>query len=52
MPVAAATRQVCAANASVRPGDIDFATLLLEQARASGLELKPENVPVSDGLAD
>lgn len=52
MPVAAATRQVCAANASVRPGDIDFATLLLEQARASGIELKPENVPVSDGLQD
>jgi 3-hydroxyisobutyrate dehydrogenase len=50
MPVAAATRQVCAANASVRPGDIDFATLILEQARASGLELKPENVVVSDGL--
>jgi 3-hydroxyisobutyrate dehydrogenase len=52
MPVAAATRQVCAANASVRPGDVDFATLLLEQARASGIELEPENVTVSDGLAD
>lgn len=52
MPVAAATRQVCAANANVRPGDIDFATLLLEQARASGMELQPENVPVPDGLQE
>ncbi len=52
MPVAAATRMVCASNANVRPGDIDFATLLLEQARASGIELKPENVPVTDGLSD
>jgi len=30
--------------------DRDFSTLLLQQARASGVELKPENVPVSDGL--
>ena len=29
----------------------DIAALLLQQARASGIELKPENVPVSDGLA-
>jgi hypothetical protein len=29
----------------------DFATLLLQQAQASGLALEPENVPVSDGLA-
>jgi len=29
----------------------DFATLLLQQARASGLVLEPENVPVSDGLS-
>ena len=28
----------------------DFATLLLQQASASGLELAPENVDVSDGL--
>jgi hypothetical protein len=25
--------------------------LLVQQARASGIELKPENVPVSDGLS-
>jgi 3-hydroxyisobutyrate dehydrogenase len=30
--------------------DCDFAVLLLEQAKASGLELKPENVKVADGL--
>ncbi|HJS76232.1 MAG TPA: NAD(P)-dependent oxidoreductase [Burkholderiales bacterium] len=29
----------------------DFSTLLLMQAKVSGLELKPENVPVSDGLS-
>jgi hypothetical protein len=29
----------------------DFATLLLQQARAAGIELEAENVPVSDGLA-
>jgi 3-hydroxyisobutyrate dehydrogenase len=52
MPVAAATRQVCQVNANVRPGDIDFATLILEQARASGLEIHPEHVQVSDGLKD
>ena len=28
----------------------DFAVLLVQQARASGIELKPENVAVSDGL--
>ncbi len=36
-----------------RPGlsDQDFATLIVLQAQASGIELKPENVPVSDGLS-
>ena len=29
----------------------DFSTLLLAQARASGVELKPENVQVGDGLS-
>jgi 3-hydroxyisobutyrate dehydrogenase len=31
--------------------DRDFSTLLLQQAKASGIELKPENVEVSDGLS-
>jgi hypothetical protein len=30
--------------------DEDFSKILLMQARASGAELKPENVQVSDGL--
>jgi 3-hydroxyisobutyrate dehydrogenase len=30
--------------------DQDFAALLEIEARASGLELEPEDVPVSDGL--
>jgi hypothetical protein len=29
----------------------DFATLLLMQARASGIDLEPENVEVGDGLS-
>jgi 3-hydroxyisobutyrate dehydrogenase-like beta-hydroxyacid dehydrogenase len=29
----------------------DFSTLILAQAKNSGLELKPENVPVGDGLS-
>jgi hypothetical protein len=30
--------------------DEDFATLILEQARRSGMTLEPEDVPVDDGL--
>jgi hypothetical protein len=29
----------------------DFSTLLLMQAKASAMELKPENVEISDGLS-
>jgi hypothetical protein len=29
----------------------DFATLLLQQAQASGIDLQPENVEVDDGLS-
>ena len=31
--------------------DKDFASLILLEAKAAGIELAPENVPVSDGLA-
>jgi hypothetical protein len=31
--------------------DKDFAALLVMQAKASGIDLKPENVPVGDGLS-
>jgi hypothetical protein len=29
----------------------DFATLVMMQAKASGIELEPENVQVGDGLS-
>jgi hypothetical protein len=29
----------------------DFATLLVQQAEASGIKLNPENVEVKDGLS-
>ena len=50
MPVAAAT--AAAVQASVSSGRVeeDFAILLELQAAASGIELKPENVAVDDGL--
>ena len=31
--------------------DVDFATLLVQQARNSGYDVKPDNVPVGDGLS-
>jgi 3-hydroxyisobutyrate dehydrogenase len=51
MPVAATTQQLV--QASVGSGRIeeDFAILLDLQAAASGIELKPENVTVDDGLS-
>ncbi|GAA2205464.1 NAD(P)-dependent oxidoreductase [Nonomuraea monospora] len=50
MPVTALTAQlVQAAIGTGRTGE-DFAILLDLQAAASGLELKPEDVPVDDGL--
>ena len=51
MPVAAITQQLV--QASVGSGRIeeDFAILLELQAAASGIELKPENVAVDDGLS-
>ncbi|GAB6987104.1 NAD(P)-dependent oxidoreductase [Nocardioides pyridinolyticus] len=50
MPVAAAA--AAAVQASVSSGRVeeDFAILLELQAHSSGIELKPENVPVDDGL--
>jgi 3-hydroxyisobutyrate dehydrogenase len=51
MPVAAATQQVVQQLVSSGRVDEDFALLLEQQATASGLELKPEDTPVDDGLA-
>ena len=50
MPVAAAAREVIQSLIGHGYLDTDFATLLLLQAKNSGLELKSENVAVADGL--
>jgi 3-hydroxyisobutyrate dehydrogenase len=50
VPIAAATHHVVQAAIGRGHGDVDFAALLLEQARNSGIELLPENVDVGDGL--
>jgi 3-hydroxyisobutyrate dehydrogenase-like beta-hydroxyacid dehydrogenase len=50
MPVAALTAELVTAVIATGHADEDFATLLLEQARRSGLELTPEDVDVDDGL--
>ncbi|HZY15956.1 MAG TPA: NAD(P)-dependent oxidoreductase [Ramlibacter sp.] len=50
MPAAAATRESVARLVGRGYEDIDFAVLLAETARDAGLELKPDNVQVSDGL--
>jgi 3-hydroxyisobutyrate dehydrogenase len=52
MPVAAVTAQLVQATVSGGRVDEDFAILLDQQAAASGLELKPENVAVDDGLGE
>lgn len=50
MPCAAATRESIAALVGRGYENVDFAVLLTEIARNAGLEPKPENVVVSDGL--
>jgi 3-hydroxyisobutyrate dehydrogenase len=50
MPVAAITAQLVQASVSTGRIDEDFAILLDLQAQSSGLTLKPEDVPVDDGL--
>src|SRR5450631_1320226 len=50
MPLAAATRDLIQSMMGRGWTEQDFSTLLLQQAQASGIELKPENVDVKDGL--
>jgi 3-hydroxyisobutyrate dehydrogenase len=50
MPAAAATRESVARMVGRGYDDIDFAALLLETAKDAGLEMKSENVKISDGL--
>ena len=51
MPLASATRDLIQSMIGQGWTDQDFATLLLQQAEASGIKLKPENVEVGDGLS-
>lgn len=51
MPLASATRDLIQAMIGRGWTEQDFATLLLQQAQASGVTLKSENVEVGDGLS-
>ncbi len=51
MPLTSLTRDLLQQMIGQGLTEQDFSTLLLMQARASGIELKPENVPVGDGLS-
>ncbi len=51
MPLSAATRDLIQTMIGHGMTEEDFSTLLLMQAKASGIELKPENVNVTDGLS-
>jgi 3-hydroxyisobutyrate dehydrogenase len=50
MPVTAAARHVVQALMGKGYIDVDFAALLELEAKASGLDIQPEDVEVSDGL--
>lgn len=51
LPLAAITRDLIQSMIGRGMTEQDFSQLLVQQAQASGLELEPENVPVSDGLS-
>ena len=51
MPLAAITRDLIQQMIGHGMTEQDFSTLLLMQSKASGIELKPENVEVGDGLS-
>jgi 3-hydroxyisobutyrate dehydrogenase-like beta-hydroxyacid dehydrogenase len=51
MPLASMTRDLIQQMIGRGWTGEDFAALLLQQAQASGIELKPENVEVGDGLS-
>lgn len=50
MPVAALASELVASAIGAGHTEQDFATLLLEEARRSGVTLKPENAVIDDGL--
>jgi 3-hydroxyisobutyrate dehydrogenase len=51
MPLTSLTRDLLQQMIGHGMTEEDFSTLLLMQAKASGVDLKPENVQVSDGLS-
>ena len=51
LPLASITRDLIQQMIGHGITDKDFAALLVMQAKASGIDLKPENVPVGDGLS-
>jgi len=51
LPLASVTRDLVQSMMGSGLSEQDFATLILQQARASGIELRPEKVAVDDGLA-
>jgi len=51
MPLAAITRDLIQSMMGKGMTEEDFSTLLVQQAQASGLKLKSENVAVGDGLS-
>jgi len=50
MPVAALVREIVQSLIGAGSVDCDFAALLQHEAKAAQLALRPENVPVTDGL--
>jgi 3-hydroxyisobutyrate dehydrogenase-like beta-hydroxyacid dehydrogenase len=51
MPLASMVRDMVQGLIGSGHADKDFASLILLVARAAGIELAPENVPVGDGLS-
>ena len=51
LPLASLTRDIIQTMMGNGMTEQDFSTLLLLQAKVSGMELEPENVPVNDGLS-
>ena len=51
MPLASITRDLIQTMMGSGMTEEDFSTLLVQQAKASGIELKPENKTVGDGLS-
>lgn len=51
LPLTQLTRDIVDRAIQAGHTDCDFAVLLLEEAKAAGLELEPENVDVDDGLS-